>query len=130
MTSRRERVSGGKREGRPVCEVSDVDHGSDLAARGLRLRGSSEPLIQRAAFVHFEVAPTDPAKRCRIDQLADRFPQSGKHLSHPGVEEQRFLVSNEKVIELQVEGRDVDADPEHVASDLIEALPDTLGELA
>src|SRR5215510_11210042 len=105
---------------RPDREVLDVDCRSDLAARPLRVRRDREPVVQRAAFVDLEMTPANPPQRGRVDDPGDGIANLGKHLSHAGVKQQRFLVTDEKVVELQIELRDVDGDAKQVLGDFVD----------
>jgi len=81
---------------------------------GLRPGRDREPVVEGAAFVHLEVAPADPPDRRRIQNTRNGVAHIREHTAHPGVEEERLLVANQEVIELQVNLRDVDRDAEQV----------------
>ena len=101
-------------------EILHVDHGADLTAGGLRVGRDGEPFVQRAALVHFEVTPANPAQRGRIDQAGHRLAHLREHPPHAGVEQQRLLVLDEEVVELQVELRSENRDSEDVWGDFVD----------
>lgn len=70
--------------------------------------------------VGFKVAPREMSEFRRIDQGGDAFPQGGKHSLEPRVKEQGFLVAHQEMIELHVNLRDVNREPEKVGGDLMD----------
>jgi hypothetical protein len=64
-----------------------------------------EVLVEGAALVHLEVAPTDPARRRRINHAGDGVTDLGKHFPHTSVEQQRLIVFDDELVELRVELR-------------------------
>ena len=54
-----------------------------------------------------------------INQFGHRLAQGGKHRLQPRVEEQRFLVAHEEMIELHVKVRHVNREPEEVGGDFV-----------
>jgi hypothetical protein len=79
-----------------------------------------QPVVERAAFVGLEVAPGDVPQLRGIDERGDGVSQGREHRLEPRVKEQRFLVAHEEVIELHVEFRDVNGEPENVGGDFVD----------
>lgn len=101
----------------------EVVHGDELAderADGLGLRREFQPVIERANFVGFKVAPGDVSEFRGINQRRDGFPQSREHPLESSVKEQRFLVAHEEVIELHIKVRDVDGKTEKVGGNFVD----------
>ena len=94
---------------RPIREIRQVDHRAAFAAgrRGLRRHG--QPLVERAALVDLEVAPANPAKSGRVDDLRHCIANVGKHATHTRMKEQWLVVFDQEMVELQVDRGDVDA---------------------
>src|SRR3954451_7331680 len=87
----------------PATEVVDTHQSSNHVARGLSMRGDSKPVVQRAALVRLEVAPTDPTYLCWIDYPGHTFAHLAKHATESRMEQQGFLILDEKMAELQVD---------------------------
>jgi len=66
------------------------------------------------------VAPADVTQVGRVDQRGDGVAQRPERPAVPRVEQQRPLVADEEVVELHVQRRLVQADPEHVRRDLVD----------
>ncbi len=101
----------------------EIVHAHELAderADGLGLGRELQPVVERADFVGFKVAPGDVPELRGINQRGDGFPQGREHPLEPRVKEQRFLVAHEEMIELHVEVRDVNGEPEQVGGDFID----------
>src|SRR5262249_50201722 len=108
-----------KPEWRTICEVVDVDGSTHLAANRLRARRNGEPLVQRTTLVHLEMTPADPTQRGWIDQRGDRVAHLREHAPHPGVKQERLIVLDQEMIELQVELRRINGNAEQVGCDLV-----------
>jgi len=106
--------------GRTDREVLHVDHRSDLAARCLCAWRCREPLVERAAFVHLEVAPAYPPQRGRIDDARYGVPHFREHPAHAGVKKQGLIVLDEEMVELQVELGNVNRKAEDVRCDFVD----------
>lgn len=101
----------------------EVIHAHQLALQGADgpgLRCELQPVVERAAFVRFKVAPGDMAEFRGLDQRGHGCPQGRKHRFQPRVKPQRFLVAHEKMIELHVKVRDVNGEPERVGGDFVD----------
>jgi hypothetical protein len=105
---------------RAVAEVFEIHRGAQLAAGRLCIRRNREPLVERSALVHLEVAPADPPQRRGIDHASHRVPHFRKHLPHARVKQERFRVADEEVVELQVELRNVDGNAKQVLGDFVD----------
>src|SRR5688572_3752273 len=101
-------------------EILHVDHRANLATRRLSAWRCREPFVERAAFVHLEVAPANPPERSRIDDPCNGVAYIRKHSPHARVKEQRLIVLDEKMVELQVELGNVNRNPENVWGDLVD----------
>jgi hypothetical protein len=55
-----------------------------------------------------------------VNQRGHGVAQDWEHSFEPRVEEQRFLVAHEEMIELHVKVRDVNGEPEQVGGDFID----------
>jgi hypothetical protein len=106
---------------RPVREIRDVDHRAEFSAHWDGVWGFRQPFVERAALVDLEVAPADPAKARGIDQRRHGLAHRRKHASHARVEQQRLVVSDEEVIELEVESRHVHTDPIQILGDFVDS---------
>src|SRR5574340_1520600 len=102
--------------GRTNREVVDADQRADQAAGRLRLRCQGQPLIERAAFVGFEMAERDPSKGGWIEDACDRIPHQREHLLHTRVKEQWFLVLDQEVVEPEIEVLHIDRNRKMVRS--------------
>ena len=101
-----------------VGEIVDVDERTDEAAKRRRRGREREPLVQRAAFVGFEMAEADMADGRGIDQARHGLAQLGEHGAKPRMEQQGLVIADEEVVEAEPQSRCVDADAEHVRRDL------------
>ena len=79
-----------------------------------------KPLVERAAFIRFKVTPGDMPEFRGVDQLGDCFPQGREHPLEPRVKEQRFLVAHKEVIELHIEVRNINREPEKVRGNFVD----------
>jgi hypothetical protein len=68
-----------------------------------------------------KVAPSDPAQVRWVDHSGDRLANERKHAAHAGVEQQRLVVFDEEVVELQVEILDVQRDAIEIRGDFVDA---------
>jgi hypothetical protein len=114
-------ISIGQTAGRPNRVVVHAYNRADQAARGLRRGRQLEPLIERAALVRFEVAEGDPTQLRRIQHAADSFAHQGKHGAQARMKQQRFVVPNQEVVELQLKLRHVYANAMHVRGNLVDS---------
>ena len=112
VASRVDRLVGSQPPRRTIGKVVQVHERADLGADRLRLRRLGEPLVQRAAFVDFEVAPADPPQCGRVDDLCDRLTDRREHPAHARVKQERLLVADDEVIELQVDFGNEHGNPE------------------
>src|SRR5215813_11479598 len=83
--------------------IVQKNHGPHGTADSLGPRSGRKPFIQRAALVRFEVAERDVAERGRIDDFGHGLSNYREKLLHPGFKQQRFVVSNQKLVKLKVE---------------------------
>src|SRR5438874_816833 len=125
-----------ERARRPVGDVVHADDGAHDAARGLRPGGAREPVVQRAALVGLEVAEADPTDTRGVDDLGHRVAHHGEHLAEPGVEEERLVVTDQELVELEVGLGDEGRDAEEVGRNLghlghaVTCLPVSVWEVA
>ena len=104
-------IVAGEDAGRANGEVIHADHGSYESADGLGRWGDLEPLVEAAALVGLEVAEADVAELGWVDQARDLFTQQREHTPQSGVKEERFVVADQKVAELEIDLRHKDRDP-------------------
>ena len=71
---------------------------------GCGLRSQREPFVHRSALVCFEVAEGDPAQTIHFDNAIEGVAIERKHLAKPGMEHQRFVSKDEKLIECKPAG--------------------------
>ena len=98
----------------------EIVHAHEFAhegADGLSLGRELQPVVESAALVGFEVTPGDVPEVRRIHELLNRFPQGGEHRLESGVEEERFLVAHEEMIDLHVKVGNVNGEPEEIGGD-------------
>src|SRR5215510_16554674 len=112
---------GCKATGRASGKILEVHEDTDLAAGRLRPRGDRQPIVEGSTFIHLEMAPTDPANRRRIKDTRNGVPYIREHTAHSGMEEERLLVPDQEVIELEVNLRNVDGDAEQVGGNFVDA---------
>ena len=98
--------------------VADAHEGAVGAARGLRVPCLLQPVVERPALVRLEVAEGDPAQRLGVHDLPDGVAHPLEHAPRAGVVEQRLLVADQELAELQIGLLDVRADAEDVRRDL------------
>ena len=72
---------------------------SRVAVRDLRIRRDREPFVHRAAFIGLVMAEGDPAQPLGRHDAAERIVVERKHLAQAGVEHQRLVTEDEKLIE-------------------------------
>jgi len=89
----------------PDGEIIHTHELADERADRLGLRRDLQPVVERTAFVGFEVTPGDMPQFCGINQRGDGFPQGREHPLESRMKEQRFLVAHEEMIKLHVEVR-------------------------
>jgi hypothetical protein len=80
--------------------------------------GASSSQWLRPHLIGLEVAPGHVAQAGRIDQGGHSVPELGEHHPEAGVKQQRLLIPHQKVVELQVQLRHMDREPEQIGSDL------------
>src|SRR5665811_1797465 len=98
--------------------ASDVYKRQVGAARRLRIPRLLQPVVQGPALVRLEMAESDPAQRRRVHDLSDSVAYAFEHASRTRVVEQRLLVADQELAELQIDLLDVGADAEDVRRDL------------
>ena len=81
---------------RPIGKVPDACPRANKAADSFGMRRNSEPIVQRAAFVGFEMAETDAAKGRAIQDGIDTCSDFGKQTAQISVIQQRFIVPDQK----------------------------------
>src|SRR5213596_3291718 len=105
-------------------------------AFGLLEEESRVPAVQRAALVGLEVAEADPTDTRGVDDLGHRVAHHGEHLARPGVEEERLVVTDQELVELEVGLGDEGRDAEEVGRNLghlghaVTCLPVSVWEVA
>jgi hypothetical protein len=102
--------SGIQRPRRAVGEVRQVHERPDHPRDRLRVRRHLQPVVERAALIDLEVTEADPAELGRIDDPLHRLEHLGEHPPHARVVEERLIIHDEEVIELQVDLAEEDAD--------------------
>jgi hypothetical protein len=75
-------------------------------------------VVEATDLIGFEMAPGDVAQLAGIDQRGHGVAQGRKHGLEPGVKQQRLRVAHQEVVELQIEVRHMDREPEQVGGDL------------
>jgi hypothetical protein len=88
-------------------QIVNAHHRADKAANGFGSGSDGEPFVQSATFVCLDVAKTDPAQPRRWDQRADGVAHRQNYLFQAGMEKQRLIVQDKKLIKLQVAIRHV-----------------------
>jgi hypothetical protein len=116
--ARVEDLAVGEPLGRPDREVGDVDHRRDHLADRLGVRGGLQPEVHRPAFVGLEMAEADPPDARRVDHARDRFAERREAGPESCREQQRLLVADQEVVELQTDVGSVLAEAEDVRGDL------------
>jgi hypothetical protein len=86
-------------------KVVHADQRSEHAANRLGLRRNFEPVIQSTTFIRLEMTEPNVTDLRRIDDSRHSFLDGREHSFQPRVEEQRLVVFDEKVIELELELR-------------------------
>ena len=72
---------------------------------GRRLWRNREPFVHRAAFVGLEMAECDPTQALDRNDAAQCIAIERKHSSETGMEHQRLVAENQKLIEGEACGR-------------------------
>jgi hypothetical protein len=80
-----------------------------------------EPFVHRPALVGLEMAERDPAQALGRDDAAKRVAVERKHLAQTGVEHQRLVAEDEKLVEGEAGGR---GDVRHVGREPVDAVAD------
>src|SRR5690606_32703061 len=83
-------------------DVVHRHHGRDLAAHGHGLGGGGEEVVERAALVGLEVREGDVAQLPERQHPADRLGHERKEPPGAGVEEERLVVGDEVLVEVEV----------------------------
>jgi hypothetical protein len=83
-------------------EVVQVHHGANLAADYIGVGSRGQPIMERAAFIRLEMAEADVAQGGKVDELRDGIANFRVHSAQPGVEQQRFIVFHQKMVELEI----------------------------
>src|SRR5262245_21713591 len=105
--------------GWPDGEIIYANQGSYHAAGSLGPWGDLQPMVQGSAFVRLKMAETDPSNLRWIHQALDSLSHLRKHGLVSGMKQQRFVIPDEEVIELQIECRRKNGDAEYLGGDLI-----------
>ncbi len=103
--------------GRPEGEVIHTDDLADEGTEWLRLWCLLKPVIETTDFIRFEMTPGDIAKRSRMNQGGQGIPQFGEYSLQAGMKEQRFIVANKEVIELQIKLWYINAKSKQIGGD-------------
>src|SRR5580765_4554783 len=101
----------------PIGEVVDHDDGADETADRLRPGRDTQPFIQRAALVGFEVAEANPTELAVIEDGRHAFEGRWKHFLHARMHDKRLFVGDEKLIELNAELRMKGGNTKNVGGD-------------
>src|SRR5262245_1795453 len=88
-----------------IREVVERYQATGLTVGGQRLRCDSEPFVHRPALVGLEMTERDKAQALRRNDSAEGVAIERKHFSQTGVEHQRLVPENEKLIEGETGGR-------------------------
>ena len=94
----------GERAGRSVRHVVDGDHRGDLPAQRLGAWRRRQPFVERAAFVGLEVREADVAQPLDRQHAADGLAHEREQPPRPGVEEQRRVVDDQVLVEIELPG--------------------------
>ncbi|MBP1688189.1 MAG: hypothetical protein H6Q33_4332 [Deltaproteobacteria bacterium] len=81
-------------------EVVQIHHRTDDTAYGLRRRRDGKPFVQRPALIRFEVAEADPAQARGVQHRRDGVPRGGEHVLEAGMHEERRVILQQKLVEL------------------------------
>src|SRR6516162_6808856 len=82
-----------------IREIVERYHAADLTVRRRGLRRNREPFVHRAALVGFEMAERDPTQALSRHDAAQCVVIDRKHFSKTGMEHQRLVAENQKLIE-------------------------------
>src|SRR5881396_3378862 len=85
--------------GRPSSEVIDRDHRRSSAAERYGLRGDGQKLIERAAFIRFEMREADVSEFRDRDHVLDRFANEREHRPRPAVKHEWRFAGDQILIE-------------------------------
>ena len=91
--------------------------------RDLCRRGRGEEQVHRSTLVRLDVTEGDPPQRVDGEHPGDRFADTGKHCTRPGVKQQWLLGLDQELIEGEPGGADVGNEgrkPEDAPGDLVE----------
>src|SRR5262245_16127082 len=100
MAANFERLAIAERARRAVGEVIHTHNRANETANSLRVRRGPEPFVQSPAFIRLEVAESDPAQPCRIDDGRNPFQCDGEHLLEPRVHQEWLVIFYEELVEL------------------------------
>jgi hypothetical protein len=113
-----ERVAGGDDVRLGVAEIGQRDRCADGADDRLGLRRSSEELVERSAFIHFEVGDDEVAQAIQVDEVGDGVAEQRKHAEEAGFDHGGLFVADEEAPEADRGVGWGDAQPEDIRGDL------------
>src|SRR5262249_28135081 len=99
------------------AEIIYADQRTHGSTGWLRLGCDGKPIVQGTTFVGFKVAPADPPQMRWVQHLGNTLANVGEHAPQAGMEKQRFVISYQEVIELQIDLRIHNADPVNIGRD-------------
>ena len=100
----RENLPVGERACRPVPKVVGRHHRGNLPAHRFRTWRHREPLVQRAALVGFEVRESHVAQSLDRHDTPHRLPHQRKQPPRAGMEQQRRVVNDQILVEIELIG--------------------------
>ena len=92
--------SASARAGRSARSFTDT-MAATWPQTGTAPRRGGEEVVQRAAFVGFDVREGDVAQARQRQHLADRLGDEREHAARAGVEEQRLVVDDQVLVEVE-----------------------------
>src|SRR5262245_39112927 len=99
VLTQRQSLSIGEGTRHSISEVADRYQGSDSAAQWHRLWSGAKPFVERTALVGFHMGKSNVAKPLDRQNTRHGFSHEGKQLSRAGMEEQRFIIDDEILVE-------------------------------
>lgn len=112
-----ERFFPGNRMGGAESEIVYAHQGAHQTTNRFSGRSESQPFVQRSTLVGFEMAEADTTDAGRIDQSGHGLTHHGKHSFQAGVEQERFIVFDYKMVELKIEFGDEEGDAIDIRGD-------------
>lgn len=119
MSARVEQFAVDHPFGRPDSEVIDIDHRRDQAADRLCVGSHFQPLVERPAFIRLKMTEGDIPQVRRIHHLRDRFVYQRKAGLIPGRKQQRRVITDQKIIKLQIQPLSITANPKHIRCNFV-----------